>query len=175
MDGEEGDEKEVQVGDIPPASDDEDDVYVDATEEEDSSVATKKGVSFQPNPQVRKIPPTTRAEKIKAAKEELQFPDEVSWIFMFVITSLHAVFQLYSNIIPPTPLLSRLVSLLKQDVMRTLFTDVPGDVASINFDYLLNSLKLGVFYVRICITDKIGSSIFLRHKIQFFYSSGMFR
>ena len=77
------DEKtEVAIGDIPPESDDESEYFETVENEPTSSIA----VSFKTDPIASAVPiskPNTVAEKIKAAKVDLQFPDEVRTLFLF--------------------------------------------------------------------------------------------
>ena len=75
MSFDENEEEEPVIGDIPSDSD-SGSVYFDAVENDPTSTAA---VSFRINPTVPSTPskPRTIAEKIKAAKVELQFPDEV--------------------------------------------------------------------------------------------------
>lgn len=76
----EEEEEEVQIGDIPSDSDEETANYLDAVENA-STKATS--VSFKPVIKIHKIPAKdilSAADRIKAAKVELEFPDEVRYI-----------------------------------------------------------------------------------------------
>lgn len=92
VDGDENDneeeEKVVNVGDMPSEDSDNDSTYYDAIESETAAPPRSKTVSFLTEPSVSSIPPSTSsakscslADKVRAAKEELQFPDEVETPF----------------------------------------------------------------------------------------------